>query len=119
MKHKITKITIIMLVLLLPFDVFSASLVSDVSSSRTKSVSLSASYKLSTPFFNHFLLRETDLTSSVMTSTNRKAIGLKNDILISADEAIRSLSNFDFSEDYVPEYKNSLFGLSFFIWVFV
>nr|ABO36259.1 Omp-1-19 [Ehrlichia ewingii] len=111
MKCKITKIAIIMLGLLLPFQAFSASLVSDASDSHTKSVSLSASYKLSTPFFNHFLIRETNLTSGIIA--NKRVLGLKNDILINADEAIKNLSNFDFSEDYVPKYKNSLYGLSF------
>ena len=109
MKYKVTKTLMIVFILLFPFYAFSGSLLSDTSNS--KSVYLSAAYKLSTPFFNHLSVEESGLKSDNVK--DKRVIGLKNNILVSADEAIKNLSNFDFSKNYVPEYKNSLFGLSF------
>ena len=112
MKCKITKTAIITLGLLLPYHAFSGSLLSNTYDNRTKSVSLGASYKLSTPLFHHFFIKETGVLVGEEIG-ERRALGLKSDLSLNGDKAIENLYNFDFLENYLPEYNNSLFGLSF------
>ncbi|MGN7618844.1 MAG: hypothetical protein ACTJLM_02560 [Ehrlichia sp.] len=75
-------------------------------------ISFGISYKLSRPFFYNFSIEETRILHDMETE---KVVGLKRNLLKSADRLIDDLGNFDLSEDYVPKYNNSIFGISFFI----
>lgn len=99
------------MLLLVPCCCFSGSLdVSDSLNSRLKPVFLGISYKLSAPLFSSFSIGETYRINGVKTD---RVVGLKSDILLDADKAMKDFNNFNFSEEYVPKYDNNIFGLSF------
>ncbi|AHX08668.1 P44/Msp2 family outer membrane protein [Ehrlichia chaffeensis] len=109
MRYRIS--VIILMLLLVPCCCFSGSLdVSDSLNSRLKPVFLGISYKLSAPLFSSFSIGETYRINGVKTD---RVVGLKSDILLDADKAMKDFNNFNFSEEYVPKYDNNIFGLSF------
>nr|ABO36258.1 Omp-1-18 [Ehrlichia ewingii] len=112
MKYKIVKTTITGLGLLLPFYASMSFGMSNTLANQVSPISFGVLYKLSHPFFNNFSIEETQILHDVATE---RVVGLKHDLLESADKLVDNLYNFDLSEDYVPKYDNSLFGLSFFI----
>ena len=109
MDYKVVKITVAVLGLILPFHAAISFCMSNTLN-ETSPISFGVSYKLSSPFFNNFSIEETRFLRNIST---KKVVGLKRDLLKSADRVIMSSRRFDLSEDYIPEYKPSIFGLSF------